>query len=45
MMFAAGAAAASTAATRTAQILLRTSTSQLLTHWDVERPHSVVRLP
>src|SRR5438270_5368050 len=45
LITAAGAAAASTAATTAAQSLLRTSTSQLLTHWDVERPHSVARLP
>ena len=45
MMCAAGATAARAAATATAQSLLRTSTSQLLTHWDVARPRSVARLP
>ena len=37
--------AASSPAAATAQILLRTSTSQLWTHWDAARPHSVARLP
>jgi hypothetical protein len=45
MMIAAGTATVRTAATATAQSFLRIPTSQLLTHWDVERPHSVARLP
>src|SRR5579872_7622803 len=43
--FTAGAAAVMTTASATAQTPLRISTSQLSTHWDAVRPHSVARLP